>query len=104
MERLSDLLRALEDRGASLDYHEHAMVWLTGPDTGCFVRAASVFKIETYWHVKGETWSKVYLYNPSGYLETVVDIRRPKVVEQAVRTVELREAMALLDQILARVR
>ncbi len=97
MMRISDVLRALEDRGASLTSGENAMVWIDQPDAGCFVRAGDIRRIEAYYRGKSCVWSKVVIARPDGTTEILVDTRRPKSVRSAVERAELAATAALFD-------
>lgn len=103
MERLSDLLRALEDRGASLDYQAHGLVLLVGPETDVYVRTADVRRIEAYWRGREAIWSRVYVARPTGELDVLTDTRRPALVQSAVKRAEQQAAKVMLDSLLSRV-
>lgn len=101
--RISDILKALEDRGGSLDHLDHAMVWLQGPEVGCYVRARDVVRIETYFRGRGEVWSRVFILSNNGWdTEEYVDKRAPKAVRNALTRAELAAAGALMNELHAR--
>lgn len=99
MIRLSEILRALEDQGGSLDHHEGALVWIDGPDQGCYVRAGHIIRIEAYFRGRQEVWSHVVVRNPDSSLESLTDKRRPKIVRNAVVRAELAAAELVIRAI-----
>jgi hypothetical protein len=96
MIRLSHILRALEDHGGALDHHEGALVWIDGPDEGCYVRAGHIIRIEAYFRGKNEVWSRIILRNPDGSMLSLSDKRRPKSVRNAVVRAELTAAEIMI--------
>lgn len=101
--RLSDVLRALEDRGASLNPVDQALVWIDRPKAGCFVRAGDIRRIEPYY--QGDSvWSIITVAQPDGTTDALLDRRRPKVVRAAVEKAELATMTSLLDEVLERFR
>lgn len=102
MIRVSEILKALEQEGGSLDYHDHALVWIDRPEEGCYVRARDVISIQTYFRGTQEVWSKVRVAQPDNSVETLTDQRRPKSVRKAIERAEIAAADRLLSRITER--
>lgn len=102
--RLSDILRALEDRGGSLDMHDHAMLWIDAEDDRlrCYVRVRDIVRIEVHYHGSGDVRSRVIIAQPDGRMRSLIDKRRPKNVRRALERAEMAAAAALLDELYAR--
>jgi hypothetical protein len=99
MERIDNILRALEDRGRLLEPAKLALVWIDSPDAGCFVRAGDVRRIEAFYRGKSQVWSRVSVTLPDDSIEILIDSRRPKAVAAAVRKAEKQATATLLDEV-----